>query len=98
MAIPQVHPLDGYERITDKGAGTWKYFLKVVPTTYTSAWGESAHRYHHAAHWCPPACTLLADPWHQGTMRTLFGRQAVASKIQSLCVCWLIVTLWTPRT
>ncbi|EIE27037.1 DUF1692-domain-containing protein [Coccomyxa subellipsoidea C-169] len=30
----QVNPLDGAERILDKESGTFKYFLKVVPTEY----------------------------------------------------------------
>ena len=31
----------GYERIVEKEAGTFKYFLKIVPTEYVNLSGDS---------------------------------------------------------
>lgn len=33
-----LHP--GYERIVEKEAGTFKYFLKIVPTEYVNLRGD----------------------------------------------------------
>ncbi|CAL5218347.1 g7 [Coccomyxa viridis] len=37
----QINPLDGFERIVEKEAGTFKYFLKIVPTEYVNLRGKS---------------------------------------------------------
>lgn len=36
----QANPLDGFHRIVDVDSGTFKYFLKLVPTTYISPRGS----------------------------------------------------------
>ena len=36
----QVHPLDGHQQICDHSTGTFKYFLKVVPTEYQNPRGH----------------------------------------------------------
>ena len=41
----QANPLDGFSRIVDVDSGTFKYFLKLVPTTYISPRGT--HLHHH---------------------------------------------------
>lgn len=37
----QVNPLDGYSQISDVDTGTFKYFIKVVPTEYKSWRGKT---------------------------------------------------------
>lgn len=36
----QVHPLDGHQQICDHSTGTFKYFLKIVPTEYQDPKGH----------------------------------------------------------
>ena len=35
-----IHLHPGYERIVEKEAGTFKYFLKIVPTEYVNLKGD----------------------------------------------------------
>lgn len=35
-----IHLHSGYERIVEKEAGTFKYFLKIVPTEYVNLSGD----------------------------------------------------------
>ena len=59
----QADPLDGFRRIVDVDSGTFKYFLKLVPTTYISPSGESTA-------WCP--CRQCAvDPAHMSASHCL---------------------------
>mmetsp|Transcript_39267 Transcript_39267/g.100321 ORF Transcript_39267/g.100321 Transcript_39267/m.100321 type:complete len:362 (-) Transcript_39267:79-1164(-) len=50
----KINPLDGFERIVDHDSGTFKYFLKVVPTEYQFLHGKvmktnqySVNEYYH---------------------------------------------------
>ena len=39
----QANPLDGFSRMVDVESGTFKYFMKLVPTTYISPSGACPH-------------------------------------------------------